>query len=387
MKKKDLSYYFIIILASSISLYLSKISIFSPIYLIYLAIFPIYLIYIIYRLKGLSLSSDIIQSSILLIYILFLVIFIHKDSLLSGAFINIYLGLLSFIFIRMTKRNIKEKYYTLIIYFMIYITLIFISADTIYRLLHPDFYARTAYLESNWFYYYKKNSIMFADSNTTGLIALILYFFITELEIFQNNIYIKIIKSKHIKLILILLLIASFSRAAYIAFIIGILYKKYHSQTKKYYKNIIKYISIPIIIIMAYYIISYLYKSDLSFQSKFYIIDLAINVFKKFPIYNKIFGIGFLEWQDVLGIYTHNIYITYFIQTGFIGLILFILFVISTFKYAKYIWIPIFLVSLSFFSYLGMPFLFVPLAIICNIYDNYMEKRKYYENSIYYSLS
>ncbi|MHB0854646.1 MAG: O-antigen ligase family protein, partial [Rectinema subterraneum] len=192
---------------------------------------------------------------------------------------------------------------------------------------------------------------------------------------------------KHLKLILILLLIASFSRAAYIAFIIGILYKKYHSQTKKYYKNIIKYISIPIIIIMAYYIISYLYKSDLSFQSKFYIIDLAINVFKKFPIYNKIFGIGFLEWQDVLGIYTHNIYITYFIQTGFIGLILFILFVISTFKYAKYIWIPILLVSLSFFSYLGMPFLFVPLAIICNIYDNYMEKRKYYENSIYYSLA
>jgi hypothetical protein len=338
-------------------------------------------------MKGLSLSSDIIQSSILLIYILFLVIFIHKDSLFSGAFINIFLGLISFIFIRLTKRNIKEKYYNVIIYMMFYITLIFISADTIYRLLHPNYFARTAYLESRWFYYYKKNSIMFADSNTTGLIALILYFFIIELERIKNNIYIKIIKSKYIKFILIILLISSFSRASYIAFIIGILYKNYYSQKKKYNKNIIKYLAIPIIIIMAYYIILYLYNSDLSFQSKFYIVDLAINVYKKFPLYNKIFGIGFAEWQDVLGIYTHNIFITYFIQTGLIGLTLFIFFIISTIKKAKYIWVPILIVSLSFFSYLGMPFLFVPLAIIFNIYDYEIEKRKYYENSIYCSLS
>jgi hypothetical protein len=338
-------------------------------------------------MKGLSFSSDIIQSSILLIYILFLVIFIHKDSLFSGAFINIFLGLISFIFIRLTKRNIKEKYYNVIIYMMFYITLIFISADTIYRLLHPNYFARTAYLESRWFYYYKKNSIMFADSNTTGLIALILYFFIIELEKIKNNIYIKIIKSKYIKFILIILLIASFSRASYIAFIIGILYKNYYSRKKKYNKNIIKYLAIPIIIIMAYYIILYLYNSDLSFQSKFYIVDLAINVYKNFPLYNKIFGIGFAEWQDVLGIYTHNIFITYFIQTGLIGLTLFIFFIISTIKKAKYIWVPILIVSLSFFSYLGMPFLFVPLAIICNIYDYEIEKRKYYENSIYYSLS
>jgi hypothetical protein len=382
MKIKNISYYITLIFASSISFYLAKITLYSPIYLIYTTIAPICIIYIIYRQKTLSLSWDIIISLILLIYTLFLVIFIHTDSLFSGASINLFLGLLAYIFIRLAKKNIRQGHYNVIINMMIYITLILTTGDTIYRLLNPSFDVTTPYLESKWFYYYKVNTVMFADSNTTGLILIILYFFIIQLEKF-NTLNINVKKIKYIKMLLIILLIVSFSRAAHTAFILGSLYEKYHIQNKNYFIIFLKYAMIPIVFAIAFLIFSYLYITDLSFQSKFEIINIAINVYKEFSLYNKIFGIGFLKWEDVLGIYTHNIFITYIIQTGSIGLFLFILFIISTFRKAKYIWIPIIIVSLSFFSYLGTPFLFVPLAIICNIYDDFMVKKRYTMSIIY----
>lgn len=370
MNNRDISLYLVLIFSSSITFYLSKISIYSPVYIIYLTVLPISLTYLLFRLGEIKISKDLIIIEILFIYILILVIFVHRESLFTGAFINLFLGLFAYIYIRLSKKHIKYKYYYTIIKIMIYIAIICIVADTGYRLMRPNYSIRTSYLESRWFYYYKKNSIMFSDSNSTALVILILYFTIIELKRLNTDFIFK--NERYIKIILIGLLLLTFSRAAYIALIAGLVYKKYHGKNKtSKTKNII---IISIIIVIALIIIYNLYKTDLSFKSKFYIIEIAINAFKKFDMITKLTGIGFLEWQDILGIYTHNIFITYFIQTGIIGLLLYIIFIAIIYKKTKYLLFPIIIVSLSFFSYLGTPFLFVPLALICNLYDMKREK-------------
>lgn len=323
-------------------------------------------IYYLYRLNDLRISNDLIIAIILILYIIISVIFIHKDSLFTGAFINLFLGLAAYIYIRISKKYFKEKYYSRIFKYMIYITILLLIADTSYRLLNPNYFAKTSYMESRWFYFYKKNSLMFSDSNSTALIVLILYFTIVELNHLITHFKQK--ENKYINIILIILLFLTFSRAAYIAFISGLIYERYKGNIKR--RNIAIYLILSIIILIIGICIFYnLYNTDLSFQSKFYIFEIAIKAFKAFSNYYKIVGIGFSDWQEILGIYTHNIFITYFIQTGIIGLVLFLSFLITIFRKSDYLLIPVIIVSLSFFSYLGTPFLFVPLAFICNIYD------------------
>jgi hypothetical protein len=84
--------------------------------------------------------------------------------------------------------------------------------------------------------------------------------------------------------------------------------------------------------------------------------------------FNEIlFGIGFSNSSERLGIYAHNFFMVFFIESGFIGLFLIILLLIqitfATNKRALFIIIPFLITTLSS-TITFMPFLYVAVGLI-----------------------
>lgn len=369
IQRRGLSYVITAVLSSTMCVYAAKYTQFSPIYIVYLITMPISIAYAANYIDHIFFPKDSRILGGLLFYVITMILSFQVSSIFGGEFINLFLSIYAYIFIRFLRKRIPEHSYNKIIKNMIRITLLLLTIDTVYRVLHPNFTVRTDYLESNFFYYYKKNSIMFADSNTTGLVCLILYFFLKQLQYIG---FLKKRSSRTYEIMLIILLLFSFSRAAYIAFICGFIYEKVKTAYDKSKGRTIValLVVVPLLLVIGIAVFYRLYQSDLSFQSKFEIIQKAIDVFGGLDTKSKLFGIGFNGWADLLGIYTHNIFITYILFTGLTGFAIFAIYLLYSLRYLDIILIPFIIVSLSFFSYLGMPFLFVPLAIAYNIYEN-----------------
>lgn len=351
------------ILSVTITFYLSKLTAFSPIYLIYI-ITLFFGFYILKNNKYYKVSGDIL---ILLILLIYLLVF-HNFFLLSGSFINLFLSILSYILVRQFGSSLDSNDFLKIIKNMIFISVFTLFIDSVYRLLNPTYpdielYDKIEQSEDKWFYIYKYNSIMFTDSNTTALVVIILFFLILSLskDKFTYNF-------TKVKLILILLLILTLSRAAILTFLISLLiyyYLKQNNIFKKILFLFFPFISLILIIINFNYFLK-----DGSFKAKIYIYDIIVDKISKMSLYEIFFGVGVGEAQNFLKIHTHLLYFTYFIETGIIGLFLINLFFIYYFiRYNKIIIISVFLLGLSYFMYLGSPFLFVPLALLANLKD------------------
>jgi hypothetical protein len=353
----------IVILSGTITFYTAKITQASPIYIIYLLLFPLAVVFIIKR-RYISFQSDAIIAFVLLIYI----VLTQLQFLLSGEFINLFISLFAYMYIRSNKNILGEVPLINIFHTMQWISIIVLTIDSAYRLTHPaaptaESFAIMEASESLWFYIYKFNSLMFADSNTTALIALVLYF-----SIYSIQVYMPIKSYKYEKLFLILLILLSFSRAAIIALIFGMLFISFH-KLEKYWRLIFSFIIILLVFSIFLYLISYL-GNDGSLNSKFHIISLVYEKIFTLSLSQFMFGIGFSNVENFLGIYSHLLLLTYLIETGLIGLALFILFIIVyTYKYNFIILFPVMIASLSYFLYVGAPFLFVPLALTANIID------------------
>lgn len=224
------------------------------------------------------------------------------------------------------------------------------------------------------FYDYKW-SLLYFDSNFVSFI--ILFFLMFAVFLKEKNIF-NIGKIRFS--LLIILLILTFSRASIVSFIVTYFFVKSGSKYKT-----------PIFIL---FLISYFYAAtdlvgkytsgtsyvdvDGSFNSKFYLISVAIDNYDSVPLVNKIFGIGlsnFLYYSG--GIFAHNIFITLFYEFGILGTLMFVFFLVySYFKIGKditYIYIPLLVVGFSLFS-AYVPFLFVLIACMY-IETRYLKQR------------
>ncbi|MHA8078933.1 hypothetical protein [Aquirufa antheringensis] len=250
---------------------------------------------------------------------------------------------------------------------MIKITLFLLTLDSIFRITHPGHPNKEVinllfYSEKEWFYLYKFNSLMFADSNTTALILLIMFFSVSSIS--KIN---KTYNYFYFKIFIITLILLTFSRSAYIALLIGYFSVNFkYIYSKKLFKNILF-----LLLFFSFYYVSNFILNDKSFNSKIYIVNLLIQKFKGLDIHDFIFGIGAGKAEYFLKISPHIFTITYLLETGILGLLLILYFFkVYSSSYSNTIILPVLIVGISYFLYLGAPFLFVPLAIVANVYDH-----------------
>jgi len=240
-----------------------------------------------------------------------------------------------------------------------------------------DFLIRIALSGGGGTFYDFKWGLFYFDSNFSALIILMFLMFSVFLK--KNNIY----NLGFIKFfILLFLLITTFSRAAILAFIISYVLMRY---ANKLIVPIALVFSIVSLLFFEMMVKSYMggesfVNIDGSFNSKFYLISIAIDNYQNLPLLNKIFGIGlgnFVYYSN--GIFAHNMLITFFYEFGYVGTILFFLFILISYnrigKNIFYILIPFFIAGFSLFSAF-MPFFFVLVSCM------YLETRPPSEKSI-----
>lgn len=372
MFKLNISSNAIFILAISITFYSVKFTQFSPIYIIYLIVLFIASGKLLSS-KKISLTTDMLIVSILLLYILLT----QMENIFSGEVINLSIALMAYLYIRAMKNQKTISFMLKTFLYMIWVSIVTLSFDSVYRITHPGLpdmknveYAANS--ETLWIYIYKYNTIMFSDSNSTGLIALVLFFSILSVQrYYQHNSF------KYAKLFLSLLLLFSISRASWIAFILGIILE-YVLRKKNFTKLIYINIGLVLMIGVSFYFFQH-FESDGSLDSKFAILSKVYDSIESSNYSQLFFGSGFRASVENLGIYTHLLLLTYFYETGIIGLLIFLTFLTYfIYIYNSIVLFPVMLVSLSFFLYVGTPFLFVPLAFIANIadYNRKISKRK-----------
>jgi O-antigen ligase len=122
-------------------------------------------------------------------------------------------------------------------------------------------------------------------------------------------------------------------------------------------------ILIGVLLIVLYQILS----KDASFTTKFLIIELAIDFLKSVPLNTILFGVGMGNTFNFIGIGAHNLFVTLLIETGLLGLLLFLInsyFIIKKTKgKALYILLPFYTMGFSVVS-IAFPYLMIQLVII-----------------------
>lgn len=363
-RKFNYFYSSILILAVCISAYAVKLTEFSPIYFVYVLVLPIsFLVLLVYR-RTFSMTLDVFLVFLLLSYVL-IFHFIHLNN---GTAVNLIVSLLGYIYLRFARFTISLKQYSRIINAMVVFNLVILGIDSIYRLLNPmhpnadkiDLYAGS---QDKWFYLYKFNSLMFSDSNDTALVLIVLFF----TTLLMPREYFSLSKFK-IYSIFIFLILLTFSRAAYFVTILGFLNYKIAS-----FSRLNKLIVRSLLVISGIISISIIYSfliADDSFAVRLDIISMIFDLQSKTSFSKLLIGVGPGQGEEALGIYTHIFYLTYILELGILGLLLVLtFFFLYMYRYGNIVLFPVLTIGLSFFLYLGTPFLFVPLALIANIYD------------------
>ena len=275
------------------------------------------------------------------------------------------LSLMSYPIIYTLALKIDKKYIYKTSIHMLLLNLVLVTADAVYRFINSKVSSEVmANLErhDSVFYIFKLNSMMFHDSNGVGNLLVPLYFFTLYLESkFDENLFV-------IKLLLFVLCISTFSRAAILAIVV---FQVLYSLKKKMRKlKTLILLLIPIIAGIAG-ILSLkfydFYQNDLSFQSKLEIIFDTIEVVNKSSFLENTIGIGLENSPNVIGRSAHNILVTYLLETGLVGLFLLInLWVIIYFKSKGKLFYIMFAYLLCGMSFAGIAktFLYAIFAVV-----------------------
>jgi hypothetical protein len=258
--------------------------------------------------------------------------------------------------------------------YMLSAHVILFSIDAIIRLANPNIYATNIYSghtrETGLAYMFKYNSIMYPDSNFVGVQVCLTYFF--TLYLIKENLLVS--WAKNLRYMLFVLVILSTSRSAIITMVLyTLIFNKISFPFQITKKQILWLVGIIVFLLLSSVFILSLIKNDVSFNSKFMILYLAVDFLKSIPISSIFFGIGMGNTFSFIGIGAHNLLVTLTLETGLFGLSLFILSMYFSIKKtngkALYVLFPLFTMGFSFVS-LALPFLFTFLAIIYVVENN-----------------
>ncbi|MBT0395899.1 O-antigen ligase family protein [Morganella morganii subsp. morganii] len=290
--------------------YITGITKYSPVYIsFFLAI--IYTTYLFFQRK------KVYWPFLLFIFITLLFIPAIYNSTVSTS-INLLISFYSPVLCAVLFYKKKISPSILLAIFLSYAILL--SSDGIWRLFNPDLtHVEQLSKLGVLFQIYKSNSFMYIDSNYVGLESII----IISSFIYLFKDYRLVGKIKILYIIVILLLILScaltFSRAAILSLLFLFLVYFIFKLNMKYIFAIL-----PICIVSLSGLIYYKFSTDISFGSKFYIIEITYDFIVNSWDSHLLFGVGIGNTVNYLGIGAHNLAITYLIETGIVGFSAFI---------------------------------------------------------------
>ncbi|MEG1572939.1 MAG: hypothetical protein RR190_00015 [Bacteroidales bacterium] len=213
----------------------------------------------------------------------------------------------------------------------------------------------------NWIYKFKFFGPMYFESNGTAIHLIILIFFTFWWAEQRKQ------KWYGLKILFIVLLGLTISRACMLAALIGFIYFYFlrGKMGRVWIRNILLFLTAIVLVfgIFIYPNISY----DLSFISKFEILEQAINYYKDVEIMPLFFGVGISNSQEYLGIYAHNYFLVFLMETGIVGLLILLAMFYSFYKYtsasALCILIPFFFATASS-TVTFLPDLYLSVAVM-----------------------
>lgn len=272
----------------------------------------------------------------------------------NSAFYNLIFSILYYVLSTKIISILSTKSIIKFSKWLLDFSILLLIAEAALRIRNPII--KSAETEQNAFYRFKYNSIMYQDSNYVGVFILVLFFFTIYLESKHDMCL------KKEKICYLILSVLTFSRSAIIVvFSIGFLFDK---TIDKFLKVIVLLFSS---IVGIYLAISYIL-IDASFISKLDIIKWSFEFFvEKASLYMKLFGYGLGHSIDNIGIGSHNLFVTYIMETGIVGFIFWGMSLMSILKLTKknayYIIIPFLIAGFSFASHFA-PFLYCTFSIM-----------------------
>jgi len=363
-KYNRIEYFIFLILFASSTYYLSGITSFSAIY--FLFVFSACCILTLAIFERLSFHFLIIYNIYIFISIMLIQIPIAG---IRRPFVS-YLCHLYFVFIYWSGNHLSFEKIIKASRKAIKYIIIFYLFELIFRInfqLNDAIYALKNLANNNYFYNFKENSIIFMDSNHVAIVLLTIYFMLLYLiKQFNINLLSYII-------IVLLLILFTYSRASIISTITFTIIFTFISP-QKIEKNKIAIIIIILLMILSLNYIIIMFSKDASLLSKIYIFEQIIKYTKTSDLKRLIIGVGYGNSPEILGIGTHNLFFTYYVEGGIISLIEIVsLYIYLLYKYANiaYVLIPYIFAGLSF-SPSAQTYLYSIIAIIILL----EEKRK-----------
>lgn len=339
-------------------------------------IYPLFLLSLLFFLIFLS-NKDYLPYNSLLGYFLFYGIYLTISQFLFSnpdfhTFINVILNIPYFILGFFLMQEMKEGYVISILKRFLLFSVLLLIVEFIYRITHPVFILEdgTKDLRDSSdliFYAYKKSSLMFEDSNFTGIYAMIVFFL--AWWSYKNNFY----KSRSLLCVLFLLILGSLSRSAILATIISLIILPFFLNKR------ISFIKIITLILVSSFIFLSTLKligNDLSFDSKFLIFEKSVDYISKASLNDILFGVGFGNTDEYIGIGAHNLILTHLLESGVFGFFLFFFIQYQLIKRSNrqmlYLFIPFFIAGFSLMGH-ALTFYFTAAAIII-VVDSYTKK-------------
>ncbi|HAT7659164.1 O-antigen ligase family protein [Enterobacter hormaechei subsp. xiangfangensis] len=341
-------------------IYLTKLTPFSPVYFAFILICLKLVLGFIQNANFQATKYSLLCG----LFILFSFFLFLNSS--PGLVINIIITIMSPIIVSYYCRNRYIKAHTLLNIFLLY-GVIFVI-DGLWRLSHP-YLDNVEKLDSLGigFQIYKVNSLMYLDSNFVGLEAVFILSVIVYLmkELRLSGYY--FLKYLTVISCLILGVLLTFSRAAIIAMIIMFVVNLLLSNRRLV---LLSFFLVPAFLFIVIEVVLSKFENDISFASKFHIISYTLDYISTASLTNIFFGVGIGNSIDAIGMGAHNLIVTFFIESGFFGLTLFLILLSVNCYYLKsdaFIVVMPFMIAAMSLGTTALPYFFT-FSFLCSLY-------------------
>lgn len=331
-------------------LYLTKLMPVSPVQLIYSIVLLVTFLLLLRKDKFLT-GYIVLFPLVGCVY--FLTLFVSSPP---AAVLNILITFSAPLLVYCYFRNKVMSIKILNRYFLFY-SIIFIF-DGVWRFLHPAEMDLERLAELGvTFQIYKFNTFMYMDSNFVGLQAVCTFSFMCWF-IFNGIQFNKIIPT-----LLFVAVLFSLSRAAILAMFIAIFLT---FILKRKVPIVFINLVLLIITICVGFAVFYFFSSDVSFLSKFHIIEVTGKYLSESDLISLMFGVGLGNSEEVLGMGAHNLFVAFIVETGMVGFGLFFTLLVYWFCILKRGWFilvfPTVLAGMSLGTS-ALPYLFTMVTI------------------------
>nr|WP_294872390.1 hypothetical protein [uncultured Pedobacter sp.] len=299
-----------------------------------------------------------------------LVYLIVTQSFLSPdvhTVINASMSILYFIMAITLITKLETKQVIRVADFMFWVSIPLLVVESFYRITHPVFLIDTTggsavEVEDAGIYPFKFSSIMYQDSNFVGIFIICLFFLAYYIYNYveARKIYV------YIMLLLFILILLTLARAAISSTVVFFLFF-FISKRIGFYRTVFIFGLIGILFKLLFL---QSVEEDGSLQSKFMIIERTASFIEKAPLNEIVFGVGIGNTVKYLGIGAHNFFVTYIVETGFLGLTILMFFwgylVYCSKGKVLYVMLPFLVAGMSLAGH-AIPFLYTVFAIIIKL--------------------